>query len=333
MSESHGSNPRVLARQEVASFLALVHGRPVAHLEPLGGGFWSSAWGYQSEDRELVVRFGDNTSWYEIDRMAMAFRDSRLPIPTVRDVGIAPDGRAYAISERHRGAFLEDISIALAPALGPTLTGLLVALHDAPATPDASVLWHSPAAPSLSWREFLMAGLVDDPDRLVHGWSTSLDADTTLSKLSRKVSERIGTLADALPERRDLVHGDLLHGNVLVSPDAQRIEAVFSWKCSVRGDFLYDAAWCTFWAPWHEGIAATQPLAGVLASPTVRAEPSALVDAAARHHCYELQIGFTHLGWNIWTGNQSELDATATRLSEVLDRGPLRHPEQSRTGP
>ena len=94
-------------------------------------------------------------------------------------------------------------------------------------------------------------------------------------------------------ERRELVHGDLVHGNVLVSPDARRVEAVLSWKCSVRGDFLYDAAWCSF------------------------------LDAAARHHCYELHIGFTHLGWNLWTGNQADLAATARRLAEVLERGPL----------
>ena len=86
---------------------------------------------------------------------------------------------------------------------------------------------------------------------------------------------------EACPERRDLVHGDLLHGNVLVSPDARRVEAVLSWKCSVRGD------------------------------------------AAARHHCYEPHTGFTHLGWNVWTGNQADLTATARRLAEVLERGPL----------
>ena len=43
----------------------------------------------------------------------------------------------------------------------------------------------------------------------------------------------------------------------------------------------------------------------------------------ARHHCYELHIGFTHLGWNIWTGNQADLAATARRLAEILERSPL----------
>lgn len=158
---------------------------------------------------------------------------------------------------------------------------------------------------------------------VVHGWSAALAADPALAALSGAVTDRIRTLVDACPERRDLVHGDLLHGNVLVRPDATRIEAVFSWKCSVRGDFLYDAAWCSFWSPWHDGITAAQPLAGLLSAPVVRADPATLRYAAVRHHCYELHIGFTHLGWNIWTGNQAELAATAARLADVLDRGPL----------
>jgi aminoglycoside phosphotransferase (APT) family kinase protein len=177
--------------------------------------------------------------------------------------------------------------------------------------------------PRAAGGECLLAGLVDDPGKLVHGWSAALAADPELAVLSKAVAERVRTLAAACPERRDLVHGDLLHGNVLVSPGTRRVEAVLSWKCSVRGDFLYDAAWCSFWAPWHPGIAAADPLSGLLRAPAVRAEIGALLDAAARHHCYELYIGFTHLGWNVWTGNQADLAATARRLAEVLDRGPL----------
>ena len=71
------------------------------------------------------------------------------------------------------------------------------------------------------------------------------------------------------------------------------------------------AAWCSFWAPFHPGIAAADPLSGLFRAPSVRAEPAALLDAAARHHCYELHIGFTHLGWNVWIGDQAGLTATA----------------------
>lgn len=310
------------SRAEVAAFL---NGRPGApeDLEALSGGAWSSAWAYRAGGEELVVRFGPEASWYEADRMAMAFAGPDLPVPQVREVGTTPSGRAYAISARHHGRFLEDTPAEQAGAIAPTLTRLLVALYRVPASPDTPVAWHQGAATVGSWREYLLDGLADDPGKLVHGWSAALAADPDLATLSKAVAERVRTLVAACPERRDLVHGDLLHGNVLVSPDARQVEAVLSWKCSVRGDFLYDAAWCSFWAPWHPGIAAADPLSGLLQAPDVRAEPGVLLDAAARHHCYELHIGFTHLGWNIWTGNQADLAATARRLAEVLDRGPL----------
>jgi aminoglycoside phosphotransferase (APT) family kinase protein len=252
-----------------------------------------------------------------------AFSGPDLPVPEVREVGMTPAGRAYAISVRHHGRFLEDTPAEQAGAITPALTRLLVALYRVPTAPDAPVVWHQAGASVRSWREFLLAGLADDPGKLVRGWSAALAADPDLAALSTAAAERVRALTDACPERRDLVHGDLLHGNVLVSPDARRVEAVLSWKCSVRGDFLFDAAWCSFWAPFHPGIAAADPLPGLLQAPSVRAEPGALLDAAARHHCYELHIGFTHLGWHVWTGDQAGLAATARRLAEVLEGGPL----------
>jgi hygromycin-B 4-O-kinase len=313
---------RQLSREEVIAFLGERPGA-VEDLEALTGGAWSSAWAYRAGGEELVVRFGPEVAWYEADRMAMAFSGPDLPVPEVREVGTTPSGRAYAISARHHGRFLEDTPAEQVGAIAPTLTRLLVALYRVPAAPDAPVLWHQAGPSAGSWREFLLAGLADDPGNLVHGWSAALASDRELAALSAAASGRVRALAEACPERRDLVHGDLLHGNVLVSPDARRVEAVLSWKCSVRGDFLFDAAWCSFWAPFHPGIVAAGPLSGLLRAPAVRAGPGALLDAAARHHCYELHIGFTHLGWNIWTGNQAGLAATARRLAEVLERGPL----------
>lgn len=302
--------------------MAFLAGRPglAEDLEPLSGGAWSSAWAYRLDGEALVIRFGPEASWYEADRMAMAFASDDLPVPEVREVGTTPAGRAYAISVRHYGGFLEDTPLELAEAVAPALTRLLVALYRVPSSPDLPVAWHQTGESPSTWREYLRTGLVDDPKAVVHGWSDALAADKSLSALSAAASSRIHALVDACPERRDLIHGDLLHGNVLVSPSTHRVEAVLSWKCSVRGDFLFDAAWCSFWSSFHPGIAAADPLSGVLGA--LRSEPDAFVDAAARHHCYELHIGYTHLGWNIWTGNAEALAATARRLEEVLERGP-----------
>ncbi len=164
--------------------------------------------------------------------------------------------------------------------------------------------------------------MVDDPRRRVSGWRPTLAGEPDVDHLFRSCERRIRDLLDACPERRDLVHGDLLNRNVLVSEDASRVTAVFSWKCSVRGDFLYDVAWCTFWAPWHPGIAAIDLWNRTITSPTFA--PDALVDAAVRHHCYELQIGATHLAWSAWTGDHQTSRDVARRTEEVLSRGPSR---------
>ncbi|MFC5264811.1 phosphotransferase [Kribbella qitaiheensis] len=302
--------------EEVAAFLAQHSGGTASDLEPLTGGAWSSAWAYRAGEEELVIRFGRESSWYEADQMAMAFSGPDLPVPQVREVGTTPTGQAYAISVRHHGRFLEDTPVERADAVAPTLTRLLVALYRVPSPPGALVMWHPAGAPARSWRELVLARLVDG--------RAPLDGDPKLAALSAAVCDRVRTLVAACPERRDLIHGDLLHGNVLVSPDCRRVQAVISWKCSLRGDFLYDAAWCSVWGPvFYPGIAATAPLSGLLQDPGLRADESALVDAAIRHHCYELQIGLTHLGWSIWTWDQEHLTATAGLLAEILERGPL----------
>ena len=187
-------------------------------------------------------------------------------------------------------------------------------------------MWHPAGTPVRSWRGIPPRRTGGRPREPGARLERRPGADPKLAALSAAVCDRVRTLVAACPERRDLIHGDLLHGNVLVSPDARRVQAVISWKCSLRGDFLFDAAWCSVWGPvFYPGIAAATPTRcpDCSRTPSVRADPSALVDAAVRHHCYELQIGFTHLGWSIWTWNQEHLTATAELLAEILERGPL----------
>jgi hygromycin-B 4-O-kinase len=187
-----------VSRDEVVAFLGGQPGTP-EDLEALSGGSWSSAWAYRADGEELVVRFGPQVSWYEADRMAMAFAGPDLPVPEVREVGTAPSGRAYAISVRHHGRFLEDTPVEQAGAIAPTLTSLLAALYRVPAGPDAPVLWHQGAASAASWREFLTDGLADDPGKLVHGWNAALAAGPALAALSAAVTGRVRALVEACP--------------------------------------------------------------------------------------------------------------------------------------
>lgn len=312
---------------EVVAFLSELHGAPVTDVEPLAPGFWSSAYAYRAAGRELVLRVGSVPEGFEMDRAAMAFDRADLPVPEVLDVGEGL-GCAYAISARHHGRFLETVTPPEADVVAATLLRTLAALRTVRADPGAASAWYPPDVPAdgSTWRAWLLAGLVDDPHGRVSGWRATLATEPDLDALFQAAEVRIGQLLDGCPERRDLVHGDLLNRNVLISEDAARTTAVYSWKCSVRGDFLFDVAWCTFWSPWHPGIGAIDLWARVLGDPSLTDDD--LADAAVRHHCYELQIGASHLGWNAWCGNEDDLRAVAAHTAAVLERGPLDQPRR-----
>ncbi len=319
MSDPRRTPPPTSALQ---TWLVSFHGADVADLEPLRGGFWSSAFGYRHGDDALVVRWSALREGFDMDAGAMAFRSEALPIPEVLHVGEALGG-FVAISRRHPGRFIEALPAEQGDAAGAAMAGLLAALRAVPSAPGDTVRWHDPETKqAFGWRDWLRAGLVDDPTQPVSGWRAGLAAHPRIDTLFQRCEERIEALLPTCPERRDLVHGDLLHQNVLVADDdPSRVTAVFSWKCSVRGDFLFDVAWCTFWAPWHPAIAAGDLWSRTLGAPDLR--PSDLEDAARRHHAYELQIGASHLGWYVWTSDDRELERAAAVLESVLERGPL----------
>lgn len=304
------------------AFLTDLHDAEVSDLEPLAGGFWSSAFGYRVGDRELVLRVGEIPEGFEMDRAAMAFRRPGLPIPEVLEIGEGL-GCSYAVSVRHYGRFLESVTPQEADVAGPTIVGLFEALRAVPAPPGASSRWWDPdgRGGDSTWRAWLLAGIEDDPAHVVNGWRPKIAADAELNALFETCSARVSELLEVCPERRDLLHGDLLHSNVLLSPDAASVAGVFSWKCSLRGDFLYDVACCTFWSDWYPGIAAADLWSRVLSSAPKSDE--AFTDAALRHHCYELRIGTEHLGWNAWRGDADTLAHVAARTHHVLERGPL----------
>lgn len=304
---------------DVAAFLEAHHGRPVAQLELLPGGFWSQAYAYELDDRELVIRLGHDDAGYRLDQAATRFAGPGLPIPEVLSIGEAL-GHAYAISVRHHGRFLEDVSVDEAATVGPAVVELLDALRLAPQNSPTPA--HGRFEPSAGWRGWLVAAMADDPTARTAGWRNGLAADARASRVFDECEARIGSLLDACPERRDLVHSDLLHQNVLVSDDASEVTAVFSWKCATLGDFLYDTAWCTFWGAWHPGIGAAD-IWTRMTTPREGIDQADLVDAAQRHHCYELQIGAHHLGWYVWTEDADNLRRCADRLDEILQRGPL----------
>ncbi len=293
----------------VIEFLRGHHGTDPTDLEVLGGGFWSAAFGYRVGDDELVLRINDVAAGFRDDDFAMRYASATLPVPEVLTIGEG-FGRWFAISRRHHGRFLEEIGPDEASILGPTVVDLLAALR---AVPDSGV-------DTPPWREWLLAGITDLPRRHTSGWRPRIAARPEAERTFRAVDDRVRSLLDACPDRRQLVHSDLLHYNVLVTPAADAITAVFSWKCATWGDAVYDLAWCTFWGRWHDGIGALELWDRVV--PTL--SPAEAVDVTVRHHVYELHIGASHLGWYATLDDDENLEWTLRQLDELLERGPRR---------
>lgn len=305
--------------EQIADFLVQRHKARVEDLAPLDGGFWSTAYSYSIDDVEYVFRLSASGDGFQADQAAQQFGSEQLPVPEVLEVGEGL-GRWFAISRRAHGGFLEDVDPDDHERAGPMIDKLLATLRSAITPTDASVDWVSKdPSGSDTWRAWLERHLVDNPQSTVSGWRTTIATDPQLDSLYQRTEQRISKLLERCPERRDLIHGDLLHQNVLVANDASSVNAVFSWKCSELGDHLYDVAWLSFWEPWHPGIERVD-----VWNRTIRSEIEGddMQDAALRHHCYELHIGAQHLAWCAWTGNGASLAGVALRTAHVLERGP-----------
>ena len=213
----------------------------------LGGGDWSSAFSFRLDDRDLVARFGRWRDDFEKDQAAMVFAGPDLPVPRVLEIGDAFDG-AYAISERHFGSFLEELDAEGFRRVLPALLRALDAMRMVPVPREAR---------GGSWAEWLRDVLVDRPGGRVSGWREKIASSPELDALFVAGQSAFDELVDGCPDLLHVLHLDLVNRNVLVTDDCTRLEAVFDWGCLAYGDFLYDVAWLTFWAPWFPGIAAT----------------------------------------------------------------------------
>ena len=299
-----------LSVSEVATWLTQQLGQ-VQELEPLEGGFWSQAFAFEHDQMPLVVRFNADAEGFTIDRRAHDVAGAYLPVPEVLDIGEA-FGLSYAISRRHYGEFLETSDT---PHLSSAVSSLLSALRRVPRTKLDDALWYDDNVQK-SWHQWLAGSLEDAPGSHSQGWRKRLAADKPLDDLFHRVNDRIIELLPLCPARGDLVHGDLLHQNVLLDA-AGNVSAVFSWKCSARGDFLYDVAWLSFWGAWHPTLRRLDPWSLTAASADL--SETDLRHGRERHLCYQLQIAASHFGWYLWTEDRENLDWVAEAARTLLE--------------
>lgn len=291
----------------VAEFLASRFGA-VEHPVPIAGGEWSSAFAFDVGGEEFVVRFGSYPEDYAKDRVAAAWAGPDLPVPEMVELGDAFDG-AYAVSRRAPGVAVDSLDRSGIERSLPALVHVLAALGRIELPGSGFGIWRPDdvVAPHASWRAFLTS-VADRQDERISGWRERLAAVPGAQATFEAGCARLGELVGACPERRALVHGDLLAGNVLV--DGDKVTAVLDWGNSMAGDPLYDLAWLIFWAPWHPGLdpARLRSVADDLDGGT---------DIDERLRCYQLHIGLDGQQYCAFTRNWPQLAETAARTTEL----------------
>ncbi len=312
---THPPTPLAPIRDFLTSHLG-----PITGLRPLGAGAWSRAYAFRCGDADLVVRFGALIEDFCKDRLAAQWASPVLPIPRIIELGecdIADAGRFFAISERARGSFLEEMSPARVGRALPSLFETLDALREVEVAREAGFgLWDAEGrGSSASWREALLSVADDPPGRRIHGWRRRLAADPQLEDLYEQGVAALAALVPACPEIQHVVHSDLPNRNVLVAQD--RITAVLDWGSALYGDPLYDIAWLIFWAPWHPGLAAHDIRAAAYTHLAARGFDLAAFDERLR--CYQLHIGLDSQSYNCYIGDLETALIVARQTLAVVD--------------
>lgn len=298
-------------------FLRRRFGEGIELGDDLPQGVWSRAYAFRHAGRELVARFNRDRHAFDADRLALRFASPALPIPNLLEVGEVDAGCSYAISERCFGDFLEDLAPERMEAAVPSLLATLDALRSADTSGSSGFgLWNEKGdGRDRDWTDFLLAVDGGTPEGFRDIWRRDLARYGLAEQAFREGMRELEALAGRCPNRRDLVHSDLLHGNVFVS--GTRIAGLIDWQCALYGDHVYELAWLTFCAPpWAPGLATVGLRERALDH--WRAAGVDLTDVDVRLRCYEIRIGVAALVGNTRRGDLPNLDATAHRLAQVL---------------
>jgi hygromycin-B 4-O-kinase len=298
----------------VEAFLAAQFGSDGGEVVPLGTGVWSKAFAFRRLGRDYVIRFGAHQEDFAKDYLAARYANPALPIPRVVELGEAFGGY-YAISERLFGGYLDDVDETQMRALLPSLFAALdsARLADLSGTTGYGAWDAEGTAASPSWRAALLDVTYDRPADRIYGWRERLAASPVGMGPFEEAYRHLLALADCAPEKRHLIHSDLLHYNVLV--EAGRVIGVLDWGCAMYGDFLYDLAWLCFWQPWYPAWRRIDFRAEALRHYT--AIGLDVPHFEERLRCSQIHIGLAGQAYMAYAGNWTDLQDTAQHTLDV----------------
>lgn len=220
-------------------------GSRARRLEPLAAGQWSQAFSLQLDGEDVVLRMGAYGEDFAKDEIVANRVVPELPVPRILHRG-ETENLSFAISQRAVGIAFDDATAeqleAVLPAFFTTLD--LIAATDISDTKGYGGWQPDGTAPRTSWADFLLS-IEHETPRVP--WRTALAASATGMRPFERGLAALEHMALQLPDKRQLVHADLLNRNVLI--DGDRVTAVLDWGNAQYGDRLYDAAWLIYWWP------------------------------------------------------------------------------------
>lgn len=221
-------------------------------LQSIGLGEWSLAYHYRLNEKQYVIRFSTFDEDFRKDMFAFRFSAENLPIPKIIQYGRAFDGY-YAISEKAPGVAIDLLDEEEVKQVVPSVVNILdgLRLADVSDTSGYGAWGANGEGRYSSWKESLLTIKQDNPQNRIFGWRDKLKTTFGVSRFDALYGQ-LATFVAEVPEKRHLIHADLLHYNLLVDQD--QVSAVIDWGCAQYGDFLYDLAWFTFWASWHPAM-------------------------------------------------------------------------------
>jgi hygromycin-B 4-O-kinase len=308
-----------VSSEQAEAFLRRRFGAGVDAVPVARQGEWSRAYAFRHDARDYIIRFSALGEDFRKDVLATRFASPALPIPAIIEIGETDDG-FYAISERVPGSFLDELDPSGMRTLLPSLFAALDAMREAHLAGTTGYgIWGADGdAPHASWRAALLDVAYDRPGDRIHGWRDRLVAAPTGSQPFEQAYGRLGELIGSCPEERHLIHSDLLNFNVLVA--GERISGVIDWGCAMWGDWLYDLAWLTFWAPWYPAWRGID-----FAAEATRHYAAIGLDVpnfAQRMACFQIHIGLGAQAYNAFKDRWAALAETAARTLELATSAP-----------
>jgi hygromycin-B 4-O-kinase len=306
--------PEPLEASQVKVFLTQHFGEEVSETAPLGKGEWSQAFSFRRSECDYVVRFGAYGEDYAKDRLIAAFASPDLPIPPVYEVGQA-FGLHFAVSARAFGEMLDGLDAERMRQLIPAILRALDAARQVNLGWSTGYgMWRADGtAPYPTWHEYLLDVQNDPPTSRIHGWQALLAASPLGEGPFDEAFGYLQSLIHGCPEDRHLLHTDLLNHNVLVSGD--RISAVINWGNALFGDFLYELALFSFYAPWYPAMQEIDWAAE--AGRHYDTLGLSVPHFAERLRCYEIHIGLGGMAYCAFTRRWEQLETTARRTIEL----------------